>query len=220
MFWRHLWSLKASLWQHQTARLRLVFLRVLEVLQCYCTVPCQTSKNAVKFPSLFPSHTQGAHPASVAPRSASSGASFLPLWRLVVLPACKHSIHLRYESLSQMWWLTGELRAGTLPPQGSEVKLDRKRWNTEGLSDLITIQIESTWQSEQNNHPPTLQTFLTHNKNVHNCISTRQYKKNKIKERMFYFPILPADLQTWCSWDPPSPEMSVFSLLRSWTCSN
>lgn len=164
----------------------------------YCTL-LNKHKCCENFPALPWTHSGG--PSSLGgTNSASSGASFLNQWRLVVLPACKHSIHLSYERLSQMWWLIGELRAGMLPPQGSKVKLARKRRNTEGLPDLITIQIESTWQPEQNKSS-TLQTILAPNENIHYCIPTHQFLK---RTGMIYFSILAADLQTsgcWCRWD-------------------
>ena len=55
---------------------------------------------------------QGSSRVPVALSSASPGASLLSPWHPVRPPVCKHSIYRWYERLSEMWWLSSELRAG------------------------------------------------------------------------------------------------------------
>lgn len=181
----------------------------MQVCVCVCScivyvseqICCWKQTRSCEISPHFPLTCSG---GPVALGSASLRASWL---RLVWLPVCKHSIHRWYERLSEMWWLSSEVRPGDCCHLGGQ------RWDwlrdgeiQRGLFDLIIIQIESTWQTGENNNCSTWQPMLTQIRDIQLLFPSTS-KGNA----MIHFSSLPADPE---EHSPVLTNLSLQTTLR------
>ena len=101
---------------------------------CYCTF--RNKQGLVKFPSV-------SHRGPQQHQVARPQGPLCCVWS--GLPVCKHSIHRWYERLSEMWWLSSEVRAGDC------CHLWGQRWDW--LSEGEIQRASLTWQLSRLNPP-------------------------------------------------------------------
>lgn len=113
--------------------------------------------NKQKIPPHFLSHTQGAHQAPVAPVVLPEGPPYFSCFS-GIWSGCLPSNTLSIANMKGCHKYDGWLASWGL----AYSHLQGQRWDWLDLIDLITIQIESTWQAGWNNGCSTSEPVLPH----------------------------------------------------------